>query len=285
MVTFFTDLEADGAGEFLDTAGVGIRYTIGAGTVTPRIFFPVVAPGGSLAVNIYNTSGGLVAGPLTLATTTTDAWNSTTTSPALSAGTYDFIWSTTRYKAISGFFSGGPVTRSGITAEKGRFGPNDNPPTTDSTAAFVVDINWVSSGTTPFTKDVSLQWNVLNSFTKDVSLPWNVLNSFTKDTALQWNVLNAFTKDTSLLWEVLNAFTKDVVLVWDVQSGTGFTKDVVLNWRVFNTITKDVVLSWRVLGEGVITITVWRAGDELPAIIEGIWNGTTVTPAVSVEVT
>lgn len=267
MTAFFTDLEASGAGEFLDTAGVGVRYTITSGTVTPRIFFPAIAPGGSQTVKIYSTAGALLHS-LTLATTNLDAWNSTSTSASLAAGTYDVIWSTTRYKAISGFFSGGSVTRGNITGVTGKFNPTlDAAPNNDTTAAFMVDIDHVPSGGTPFTKDYDLRWNVLNSITKDVSLVWNVLNSFTKDVSLLWNVLNSLTKDYDLQWRVLNAIAKDVVLRWNVVA-------------VFN---KDYVLYWNVGTAGTLTYSVWRLGVEVPATIEGVWNGTTVVPYTSIE--
>jgi hypothetical protein len=267
MVTFFGDVEAAGAGEFLDTAGVGIRYTIPAATVTPRIYFPAVAPAGSLTVRIYSTGGALVAGPLSLTSTNLSAWNSTS-SVVLAAGTYDVIWSTTRYKAISGFFSGGSITRGSITAVGGRFGTPDNAPTNNSTAGFVVDIDVVASGTS-FNQDYSFLWNVRNTFTKDYSLPWNVRNTFTKDYVLQWNVSGtAFTKDYVLQWRVLNTFTKDYALQWNVRA----------------QFTKDTVLLWRVLSNSALAITVWSSGQEVPATIEGVWNGSTVVPYVAIEI-
>jgi len=257
MVAFYTDPEAAGAGEFLDTAGVGVRWTIGAGTVTPRIYFPAVAPGGSQTVKIYDTGGSLLH-TLTLASSNLSAWNSVTTSPSLAAGTYDLIWSTTRYKAVGGFFSGGSVTRNGITGVTGRFNPTlDAAPNNNSPAGFVVELDWVSSGTTPFTKDVAIQWRVLNTFTKDTSIVWQVSGiAFTKDVALQWRVLNTFTKDTSIVWGVRAVFIKDYVLKWNVLSVIGG-----------------------------VNFYMWDGTQEIALALDGVWSSGSILPISAVEIT
>lgn len=165
-----------------------------------------------------------------------------------------------------------------------------------------------------FTHDTSLQWRVLNGFTADTSLQWRVLNAFhndydiqwailsgtafTHDYSLQWRVLNAFQADTSLQWRVLNAFQNDYTLQWQVLSGSafqhdyvlqwrvlnGFVKDTNLQWRVLNHFTKDTNLQWRVLGPSSIVFSYWYKGVEVPADIEGIWNGSTVVPVTSFEI-
>jgi hypothetical protein len=123
VATFFTDLEASGGGEFLDTAEVGIRYTLPAGTINYlRVYWPAVAPSGTPVMRLWD-SGGTLLQTISFDTTTLSAWNNATPgSPiAVSAGTYYVSWGTTRYKAISGFFSGGSITRGSITAVEGRF--------------------------------------------------------------------------------------------------------------------------------------------------------------------
>lgn len=148
MTTFFTDPEAAGGGEFLDTAEVGIRFTLPAGTINSfRVYWPAVAPGGTPVVNFWN-AGGTLSQTVSFDTTTLSAWNSATpTTPiVVSAGTYYVSWGTTRYKAITGFFAGGSVTRGSITAVEGRFASVGSFPSSTSSAAYVVDLDFTASG-------------------------------------------------------------------------------------------------------------------------------------------
>lgn len=148
MTTFFTDLEAAGGGEFLDTAEVGIRFTLPAGTINYlRVYWPAVAPGGTPVVHLWNGAGTLVQ-TVNFDTTTLSAWNNATpTTPiAVTAGTYYVSWGTTRYKAIVGFFSGGSVARGSITAVEGRFASVGSFPASTSAAAYVADLDFTPSG-------------------------------------------------------------------------------------------------------------------------------------------
>jgi hypothetical protein len=251
MVAYFTDPEASGAGEFLDTAGVGVRYTIGAGTVTPRVYFPGVAPGGSQSVKIYDTGGSLLHS-LTLATSNLSAWNSVTTSPSLAAGTYDLIWSTTRYKAISGFFSGGSVTRSGMTGVTGRFNPTlDAAPNNNSTAGYVVELDWVSSSGTPFTKDQAETYRIFNALTKDTAESYRVFNVFSKDAVEVYRILNSLGLDVTESYRIF--------AVW--------SKDQADQYRIFNLAQLDVVDRYRVFAAWVRTLQErYKIGDGSPAL-------------------
>jgi hypothetical protein len=148
VATFFTDLEASGGGEFLDTAEVGIRYTLPAGTINYlRVYWPAVAPSGTPVMRLWD-SGGTLLQTISFDTTTLSAWNNATPgSPiAVSAGTYYVSWGTTRYKAISGFFSGGSITRGSITAVEGRFATVGSFPSGTSAAGYVADLDFTPTG-------------------------------------------------------------------------------------------------------------------------------------------
>ena len=149
MANFFTDIEAAAGGEFLDTAEVGIRYTLPAGTINSlSVYWPAVAPGGTPVMNLWD-GGGALLQSIPFDTTVLSSRNTATPgSPiAVSAGTYVVSWGTTRYKAIGGFFSGGSVTRGLITAVGGRFASVGSFPSSTSTAGYVVDLDFTPSGT------------------------------------------------------------------------------------------------------------------------------------------
>lgn len=150
MATFFTDADAAAAGEFVEPEVlVATEFTIVDSTVTPRWHWPNVAPTVTPQIWIYNAAGTLQNGgnPLPFLTSTLGAWNSCS-SLSLGAGTYRVAVNTNRYPAVVGFFSGGPVTRSGITAIQGRFGPTGAAPPSvpGNGSAYLVDLDAVPTG-------------------------------------------------------------------------------------------------------------------------------------------
>jgi hypothetical protein len=149
VTTFFGDAEAAGGGEFVDTAEVGIRFTLPAGTINSlRVWWPAVAPGGAPVMHLWDGAGTLLQ-TISFDTTALSGWNNATpASPiAVTAGTYYVSWGTTRYKAILGFFSGGSVTRGSIIAVEGRFSTTLGAfPSSTSSAAYVADIDFTASG-------------------------------------------------------------------------------------------------------------------------------------------
>jgi hypothetical protein len=148
VATFFTDPEAAGGGEFLDTAEVGIRFTLPAGTINYlRVYWPAVAPGGTPVMRLWDGAGSLIQ-TINFDTTALSGWNNATPAVpiAVSAGNYVVSWGTTRYKAIVGFFSGGSVTRGSITAVGGRFAAVGSFPSSSSAAAYVADLDFTPSG-------------------------------------------------------------------------------------------------------------------------------------------
>ena len=150
MTTFYTDADLIGAGEFVEAeVWLATEYTVAAGTATFRWRWPAVAPAVTPQIRVFDSGGTLVAGPISFDSSTLSAWNTAGAgSPvALSAGTYRVTVNTTRYPALSGFFSGGSITRSGITGVQSRFGSPGTAPASTSTAAYFVDIDFTPSGT------------------------------------------------------------------------------------------------------------------------------------------
>lgn len=145
MTTFFTDSDLTGAGEFVEAeVWLATEFTVPAGAATFRWRWPAVAPVVTPTIRVYDSGGTLVAGPISFDTTTLSAWNyAGAASPvALSAGTYRVVVNTTRYPALSGFFSGGSITRGSITGVQSRFGSPGSAPSSTSTAAYFIDIDF-----------------------------------------------------------------------------------------------------------------------------------------------
>lgn len=151
MTNFFTDADLSGAGEFAEaTVTLATEYTLPAGTIASvRSRFPAVA-GATVLMRIYSSGGTLLASASGFDTTTVDTWNTATIAGGLvvTAGTYRACIVVTRYIALGGFFSGGSITRSGMTAVQGRFDSGDVAPASTSTASYFVDIDFTASGAT-----------------------------------------------------------------------------------------------------------------------------------------
>lgn len=151
MVTFWTDADLVGHGEFVEAqVSLATEFTLSAGSISRfRWHFPAVAPSVTPAIRLYNAAGALVAS-VPFDTGTLDAWNwATPGSPiSVTAGTYRATVTTTRYPALSGFFSG-PITRGPITAVQGRFTSGDAAPTSASTAAYFVDVDFTAGVVAP----------------------------------------------------------------------------------------------------------------------------------------
>lgn len=149
MTNFYTDADLSGAGEFAEaTVTLATEFTLPAGTIASvRARFPAVA-GATVLMRIYSSGGSLLASAPGFDSTTVDAWNTATISGGLvvSAGTYRVCQVVTRYIALGGFFSGGSITRSGMTAVQGRFDSGDVAPASTSTATYFVDIDFTASG-------------------------------------------------------------------------------------------------------------------------------------------
>lgn len=150
MATFFTDTDWDASGEFAESAvSLAVAYDLPDFRIDRfRVPFPVTA-GATPYIRLYNSSD--VAQPigpggstqLFFDTSVSDAWNwATPPSPLnLPADVYRVTVVATRYRATSGFFAGGSVTRGDITAIGGRFTGGDAAPGSTSTAAYLVDID------------------------------------------------------------------------------------------------------------------------------------------------
>lgn len=156
MAFFFTDSDLSGAGETAEAeVWLATEFTLPAGLSIAKFRwrFPAVASGVTPKIRVYDSGNNLItsigtAGVLDFDTSTNDAWNNAT--PAApwtpSADTYRVVVNTTRYVFVSGFFTGGSVTRSGVTAVQSRFGSPGSAPTSTSTVLFTPDIDF--SGTT-----------------------------------------------------------------------------------------------------------------------------------------
>lgn len=145
MTNFYTDADLAGAGEFAEAAvALATEFTLPAGTIASvRSRFPAVA-GATVLMRIYNASNTLLASASAFDSTTVDAWNTATISGGLvvSAATYRVCIVATRYIALGGFFSGGSIARSSMTAVQGRFDSGDVAPASTSTATYFVDIDF-----------------------------------------------------------------------------------------------------------------------------------------------
>jgi len=143
------------------------------------------------------------------------------------------------------------------------------------------------------TKDAVESYRVLNVVTKDTVETYRILNSVSKDTAESYRILNNSTKDVAETYRVFNSVTKDVVESYNILSGTAQQKDTTERYRVFNSVTKNqaelyrvynvvtknIVESYRIFNAGTITVSVWSSDlVEVPATVQGLWNGTTVVP-------
>lgn len=268
MANFLTDGDVATAGNFQEgEVSLAVEYTVPAGTLNGyRWRSGSAAPSVTPLLKTYNAGGTVVSGSqvgLDAAWSGPQLWNAATISGgvALTAGTYRMTVNTTHYCAVSGFFSGGSITRSGVTGVQGRFIGGVAAPTSTSTALYGIDIDFTPSSGTPFTRDYATNWNVfanftrdyvstwrvLNSFTRDYASTWRVLNAWTRDYASSWRVLNAWTRDYAASWNVLSTFTKDYATTWNVLTGTGFTRDYSSTWRVLGAFTQDYASAWRVL--------------------------------------
>lgn len=154
--TFFVDADM-GSSETLDTNTVAVEFTVPAGTAYRfRSYYPAVA-GTAPLFRLYNAAGTLLTSG-SFDSAVNDTWNWFTPSAPihLAAGTYRVAQFVSRYRFVSGFFSGGPITRSGVTANRGMFaGGTDAVPNTASTVWFGLDMEFVadSGGTDTFITD------------------------------------------------------------------------------------------------------------------------------------
>lgn len=148
-INFYTDADRIGAGEFVEgVVTLATQFTVTDGQIDYcRWPFPTVTPGTLPFMKVYSGAGSLLA-TIAFDTTTLDAWNSATPgSPiVVSAGTIKVAVITPRYTARTGFFSGGSITRSGITAVQGLFTSGDANPTSTSTASYLADLGFTASG-------------------------------------------------------------------------------------------------------------------------------------------
>lgn len=148
MTAFFTDDDLAGSADFSEAElQVATEYTvISAGTATFRWRWPSTNPSVTPRIRVYNDAGTAIAGPLNFATSVLGEWNSATGTVDLTAGTYRASVNTTHYPAVAGFFTGGPVVRGQITGVQSRFGATGSAPSSTSTAAYFVDMDFTPTG-------------------------------------------------------------------------------------------------------------------------------------------
>jgi hypothetical protein len=154
-LTFFTDADLTGSGEFVEAeVWLATEFTVSvAGTATYRWRWPTVTPSVTPQIRVFDAGGTLVFGPYSFTSSTLDAWNPAGTGDAWTAGTYRVTVNTTRYPAVTGFFSGGSITRGSVTGVQSRFGSPGSAPTSTSTAAYFVDVDFTTAAAgaeTPF---------------------------------------------------------------------------------------------------------------------------------------
>jgi hypothetical protein len=149
VATFFTDADWAASAEFNEgQVSLAVEFTLPAGQISRfRWPWPSITPTVTPGIRLYNAAGTLLAS-VPFDTTTLSAWNWATPGAAInvSAGTYRATVTTNRYPALSGFFTGGGITRGGVTAVQGRFDSGDVAPTQTSTAAYLVDVDFTASG-------------------------------------------------------------------------------------------------------------------------------------------
>lgn len=165
MVTFFTDVDREAAGvTFEPGVTLAVAYDLGPGTISRfRVAWPP-APDPAPVVRCWVDDVDVLDGSLAFDTSVNDAWNWATppapivlTEPAIVLASVD----TRQYNAIAAFFAGGPVTRNGITALSGVFGPAGVKPTTMWPSAYLCDIEYTpadtgASGTADIELDLAL---------------------------------------------------------------------------------------------------------------------------------
>lgn len=153
--TFYLDSDRVGAGEFLEPeVSLATEYDLPSGDIHRfRWPFPAVTPTVTPQMRLYNAAGTGLIVPVSFDTSTLSGWNwATPASPiSVSAGVYRATVNTTRYPARSGFFSGGPIVRNGITAVQGRFGSGIVAPTSAATASYLTDIDFTANSGGPVT--------------------------------------------------------------------------------------------------------------------------------------
>jgi hypothetical protein len=143
--TCFTDADM-GSSETFDPATVAVEFTVPAGKAYRfRSFFPALA-GTTPGFRLYDAGGTLLASGA-FDSTTVDTWNWFTPSGgpiSLAAGTYRVAQWVSRYRFVSAFLAA-PVTRNGITANRGMFASGaDAVPNTASTAWFGLDMEFIA---------------------------------------------------------------------------------------------------------------------------------------------
>lgn len=143
MATFFADAEVP-TSETFDPATVAVEFTVPAGTANRfRAFFPALASGTTPLFRLYDAGGAVIAsGPFD--TTVDDAWNWFTPGVPihLAAGTYRVARYTSRYTYTAGLLAA-PITRGGVTANRGMFASGaDAAPNSSSTAWYGLDIDF-----------------------------------------------------------------------------------------------------------------------------------------------
>lgn len=178
MTTFFTDTDLVGAGTFVESPAVNLstEFDLPAGTITRMRarWAADNAPTNTPAMRVYNAAGAeQTDDPVPFDTTDLDAWNwATPDDPVhVAAGVYRVAWDTTRYRALGGFFAGGPITRGDITAIQSKFATSVIPPTSTSTATYYVDIDFTPDGDEPTGLAVSV-WNGSTELPAGVTV-WN----------------------------------------------------------------------------------------------------------------
>lgn len=153
MTSFFGAGDVASIGFFNNGSGIslGVKMVLPAGTITAgRWYFPDQPTVCTWKLYDSTPSGVLAsAGPDAL---TQQAFVTFTTGAVnlplhVAAGTYWSVVDTDGpYSAIGGFYSGGPVTRSGLTFGASAFATPVGPPTNASNAAYMNDIVFTPDG-------------------------------------------------------------------------------------------------------------------------------------------
>jgi hypothetical protein len=150
---FYTDADLVGAGEFGEDEGelaLATEFTVPAGTYQFRWRRPAATVEVTPTIRVWDNDGNLVGGPFGFATAVADSWVVTSATLALLAGTYRIAVNTDAYVAKGGFFTGGSVTRDGVTGVRALFGTSPTSrPSTASTSTYFIDMGLVTDDPDP----------------------------------------------------------------------------------------------------------------------------------------
>lgn len=155
MVSFYDAGDVGSIGFFNQSGGIslGVQMTLPAGTITAGRWFYPDQNVGTLTWNLWDSAGSIVLASASPDAITHQVFVTFTTTPTnlplhVAAGTYWSVINTSGpYSAIPGFFSGGPVTRNGMTFVGSAFNATVGSfPNSPSNASYLADIVFTPDG-------------------------------------------------------------------------------------------------------------------------------------------